>query len=994
MDAEIISAASFVAAFDECVRKIRSRKPDLNKKHVLIVPDRYTLYAEKRLFSGGGAFDAEVVTFSRLLGKTGARPRGYVSRFGAIMLLRKLVGDGKELRCFHRSVQFAGFAEKLYDTIAQLIASDVTPDMLNGADGALGAKTQDIKRVYETYLAATQGRYVDASALLRLLPQAILTSGYLDGADVYILNFDRLTALHRRAVQAIRRRAAHTYLYEVAEKTDAKLRENAQITVYAAPDAATELKAAAARIRNDVYERGYRYGDFCIVTAGAEYGMLRRVFEEYGIPFSTDDKYPLALHPSARLLLCALDAADGRLKRDKLVRLSKIVLTGVDARESAAFENYCNRYRVDYKGFLAPFAREGESLAESARQKLLNVIIPLQSKLKPFMDAEAFAEAAQSVLDGAKHLDDFLSPYDLKSMRDKLYELVSLMREIMGGGSYPLETLTATLKEGIAGAKIAYLPTLSDCVAVGAPEQFRGQRFKRVFVLGFNEGVLPSVTEDCGVITDDEIDCLEALGAAVEPKTEEVNARARSELLHLLASCDRLFLSAVVTDGGSKPSGLLRLIEKSNPVVRYSRADEMERLAFAPDGLSLARAAGCKSAATELFVNGAGRGRAARAPYLSTLAAALGDDVKGLLNGGARDCTLRRRYDVFFKKSTVYISQLQTFFSCPYRHFLEYGLSLKERPDGTVSPKDVGVILHRIAELFARGRRFENPVQEAERIFDSLLAGEFKDFADLSQSAKRRMREEGVRLCRTVAAQLTGSKYAVLGEEMLFSATGNAPLSSPAVTLSDGRKISVVGVVDRVDVCENKARVIDYKTGFIGSGATDIFSLKKLYYGVKFQLQFYAYILKRNGYDVSGMFYFPVNNNWADGEDYCRMTGAFDSDLSSVFEMDTSLREGGKSALFNVNLRVNREGGLSMYRNALAFTRAELDAMCEYAAAIFFSGVRDVDDGFIRPLPYREGDRTACDYCPYSSVCALDGERTVRNLAGKADGAVTGGDER
>lgn len=566
MAKQIISASSFIAAFDDCVAALKDRQRGLDKKYVVIVPDKYTLYAERRLFEGGGAFDSEVVTFNRLISKCGCRPDSYISRFGAIMLLKKLLGDGKELNCFKRSVQFAGFAEKMYDTISQLIASSVTPQMLTadggsgGSSGALLAKTEDVKLIYQKYLQAVEGRYVDASGLLKLLPRALEQSCYLDGAQVYVLNFDRLTALHREAINAIERRAKSLTVYEVALKQDAVLKENSEITVYAAPDLDSELKAAAARIFADVYENGCRYRDICVVSASADYGSVLRVFSSYGIPFSLDKKYPLIQHPAACFLLCALEAADSRLSRKKLIALAKNALTGLSIEESAAFENYCNGYRVEYKGFLQPFNGKDGEAAERARQAVLSIIMPLRAALKPFMTASDFSAALKRVLEGRELCPQPQLPYDLEAMSDKLYEIIELMERVMGGGEFPLSMLSSTFTEGLKGCEISYLPALSDCVAVGPPALFRGQKFKRVIAVGFNEGVLPLVTQDCGVITDGEIDSLSRAGAAIEPKTEEVNDRARSELLHLLNGCDRLFLSYTSWGGELKPAALLKLI--------------------------------------------------------------------------------------------------------------------------------------------------------------------------------------------------------------------------------------------------------------------------------------------------------------------------------------------------------------------------------------------------------------------------------------------------
>ena len=220
MKPEIIKTNSYIAAFDDLVRRVKARKVSPDRRTVVIVPDKYTLHAERRLFLGGGAFDVEAVTFSRLVTKTGYRPKNYISRFGAIMLIKKIVGDGENLRCFRRSARFNGFAGKMYDTIAQLRASGVTPDDLRRSvsdsdSRAFRDKISDIADIAERFYGELEGRYTDPTDLLAALPEALKTSGYLDGATVYILNFDRFTASHRAAIAAIAERADRTYIYDV-----------------------------------------------------------------------------------------------------------------------------------------------------------------------------------------------------------------------------------------------------------------------------------------------------------------------------------------------------------------------------------------------------------------------------------------------------------------------------------------------------------------------------------------------------------------------------------------------------------------------------------------------------------------------------------------------------------------------------------------------------------------------------------------------------------
>ena len=57
-----VTEKSYIACVDELERRLAARKPDLDVRHVVIVPDVYTFELEKRLMLGfGGAFDLNAV---------------------------------------------------------------------------------------------------------------------------------------------------------------------------------------------------------------------------------------------------------------------------------------------------------------------------------------------------------------------------------------------------------------------------------------------------------------------------------------------------------------------------------------------------------------------------------------------------------------------------------------------------------------------------------------------------------------------------------------------------------------------------------------------------------------------------------------------------------------------------------------------------------------------------------------------------------------------
>ena len=61
---------SFVSALGTAIDDMAKRRVNLTRRHILIVPDRCTLTAERALCDKtGGAFDAYVTTWSRLTGE-------------------------------------------------------------------------------------------------------------------------------------------------------------------------------------------------------------------------------------------------------------------------------------------------------------------------------------------------------------------------------------------------------------------------------------------------------------------------------------------------------------------------------------------------------------------------------------------------------------------------------------------------------------------------------------------------------------------------------------------------------------------------------------------------------------------------------------------------------------------------------------------------------------------------------------------------------------
>ncbi|MGN0797063.1 MAG: PD-(D/E)XK nuclease family protein [Christensenellales bacterium] len=203
---------------------------DGKSRHLLIVPDRFTLSYEKSAIDYigrdddstqkevldylglRGSFELEVSSFSKLADRFLKRKAlRLLDKQSEIMLLRKVIEENKDsLVCFGRAVKQAGFAEEMYAAISQIRNSGVTVEQLQGLEGKLDSKTQmktrDITLLYSRYVQALQQGYVDGTSKLQAFANSIADSE-LGDYHIYLTDFTSLTKVEKDIVQAMMKTA-------------------------------------------------------------------------------------------------------------------------------------------------------------------------------------------------------------------------------------------------------------------------------------------------------------------------------------------------------------------------------------------------------------------------------------------------------------------------------------------------------------------------------------------------------------------------------------------------------------------------------------------------------------------------------------------------------------------------------------------------------------------------------------------------------------------
>ena len=174
------------------------------RNNLIFAEDRLTLEAERAAIARtGGSFATSVTTFARFL--KGEYSGRVLTKQGSVITVGAIAARCRDrLRCFKKNP--AGCAERLYETIAQLRAALVTPEMLEEAipeaDEILAEKLKDIALVYREYLDFLSGGYLDESGVLALLPSAMEKSEKVRGANVFFVGFSSFTKQAAAGIRA------------------------------------------------------------------------------------------------------------------------------------------------------------------------------------------------------------------------------------------------------------------------------------------------------------------------------------------------------------------------------------------------------------------------------------------------------------------------------------------------------------------------------------------------------------------------------------------------------------------------------------------------------------------------------------------------------------------------------------------------------------------------------------------------------------------------
>lgn len=177
---------------------------NIGGRALLVVPDQFTLEAERELLAHSGAkalMDVEVLSLSRLgyrlLEELGGSKRTFIDKYGRHMILSSIAAEEREkLQVFKGLEEKNSFIELVNNFISEMKQFNCGADELaeiarSVSDGSYTQrKLEDLYLLYSEYEAAIRGKYTDSEDYIDLFLGKISRSELVAGNHIWIYGFD------------------------------------------------------------------------------------------------------------------------------------------------------------------------------------------------------------------------------------------------------------------------------------------------------------------------------------------------------------------------------------------------------------------------------------------------------------------------------------------------------------------------------------------------------------------------------------------------------------------------------------------------------------------------------------------------------------------------------------------------------------------------------------------------------------------------------------
>ncbi len=792
------------------------------------------------------------------------------------------------------------------------------------------------------------------------------------------------------------------------------------ISITRLADIDAEIRFVTSNILKLIQD-GMRYRDIAIV--GRDLSNYRDGLEKrlgnLGIPLFVDENIAIVNNPLVEFVRSVLLLMSNAMNDENFLMYLKC---RPDTDEEMVWElelymKACgirSQKKILSKWEYIPNELSGTDLAKlmAFRDEIVNELEPLRklyagatihantviSEVIRLLDFFSMEEKMAKMAKGfaAKEGENGKKSREYADIYEQVISLLQKISEILREEELEKSDLLGIFDAGIAEIRVGMIPASIDKVVLGDLIRTRLDDIKVLFIVGANEGVLISAKSQNAILSDRDKEALSKLGISLSPTMKEDIFIQRYYLyLMFTMAREKLFITFAGKDrahNALKEASVLSQVQKLYTDLEisyvdsvhevYSRLEAKERLIVA---LREYHEEEGEVAKWLPFVN--------MAKDLITAATFRYSDT-----GLSKEAADR----IYGSEIIASATRLDHFVDCPYKHFLRYGLGLKEDPEYRFESADIGTLAHGIIERCFVLAKKENlditKLSETERfdLIEKSLQGILSEdekgiFEESSKNRHMVDRIAGMakRILYILGRQLEKGDFKPEYFEKTFRVSDG--LNALQFDLDNEHKLLLTGAIDRVDILEMEEsillKIIDYKTGST-KWETDL-----IYYGKQLQLILYLSAMKEvlkvtnkkeiipaaffymhlddpiiEAGDVLGMLSSEEMREYVQNETLSalRPSGVVNSEPNIIRYLDREIES--KSNVIPVTLK----DGNVVESSSVVASREMIGKMESFVKKKILQIGRRMIDGDVSVYPGSRKGRTACDFCPYFSVCGFD----------------------
>lgn len=792
------------------------------------------------------------------------------------------------------------------------------------------------------------------------------------------------------------------------------------IKLFLAKNQYSEIEEVAKNILKLVRDNGYRYKDISIITKNiSNYSSLARaIFDKYDIPIFIDENRDLNQNIIIQYILSVLEIFTKNWSYESVFNYIKTGFSNIEEDEIFKLEKYCLKWGIKQNKWKKEFTygkyeekdkTEIERL-ERIRKDIVNPIMKLKSDIDNDKTAEGISKSiykflveeniAEKINKKIEELEKVGQVDLVKEYQSSLQTILDILDEIVlvfSDDKMTIDKYAQILKVGFKNSNLTKIPGTQDQVIMGDVDRSRSHKVKAIFIIGLNDGEFPSVHKDEGFLNDLDRETLKQDGIELAKGTIENLYEDNFNIYKAFSTAEEklylLYSSSDVQGKALRPSMLINKIKKIYPMLQ-EESDVIE---------TKAEVLNKKTTYDELIIQ------------LSKLKeqdeidkvwyyvydyykkdtewnTKLEQNLKGLNYTNIPEKIEQTNIDKLYGNTLVTsISKLERYRSCPFSYYLQYGLKIKPEEELKIQTLNTGTFIHEIIDEFfgtvreAGIKLAEITDEQLAEIINKIIDEKLKQSQNYIFTSTAKYRALVVRLkkiiqkaLKYIIGTLVQSRFEVLGTEVEFGENGKyKPIR---LTLEDGKRIEIIGKIDRIDTAQSEdgryLRIIDYK-----SSAKNI-DLNEVYAGLQIQLLTYLdAACKEEDLMPAGVLYFSMLEQMIKADKRMeqeeieekiranfKMKGLILADVNVVKLHDKKL-EKGSSAL--VPAYIDKEGNLSEKKTS-GVTAEQFEELQKYMYIVIKQISKEILGGNIDLKPYYKDKKTPCKYCDYKSVCGFN----------------------